>query len=109
MIRIRFSGSVLFLFALILGLLVGRACAHAQVVSEERPHLVTLLGGYGPDGVQAVGDQHHAYVDVFVAPLWGINWTEWMRDRWSASAMFLTGVTPHSKTITGAMGVGYNW
>lgn len=116
MLRDTIIARVFLFITLVCAMLVGRACsAHAEEASgllaptTARPHCISLLGGYGPDGVEVSGDQKNAYVRPFMAPLWGLQYSQLVWDPVSASALFMTGLTPNSRTIIGALGVGYNW
>lgn len=71
------------------------------------PNTITALVGYGPDGVQITNQGHQ--VEPFYAPLWGVQFEHRMSPVWSWTVQGMTGVTPQTKTLIGAAGVGWSF
>lgn len=84
--------------------------ARAQASMDPLPNRITALCGYGPDGL-AVQYPPKGGVDVTAhfAPLAGLQYERVVSGPWSASALLMGGVSPQSRTVVGALGVGYGW
>lgn len=96
-------------WTIMIALFVGftaKACV-ASAQSAEYPNKISLLGGYGPDGLEITGGGRT--VVPFMAPLWGLEYERLIWDRWSASVEVLTGTTTATKTFVGAAGAGWSF
>lgn len=70
---------------------------------------VTFYAGYGPDGVEIIGEGDLRTVQPFMAPLLGVSYSRSVFDNWSVTGQVLGGVSLFSRTFISSVGIGYDF
>jgi hypothetical protein len=84
--------------------------AAAVLAPEEgAQNRVTVLGGFGPDGLSTKPAATGVAVSPYYGPVFGLEYERLVLGPWSASLVVLGGGSTQSRTFVGVAGVGYSW